>query len=209
MIEQPANSFASQKAEKSSPRRLVHRFRMDSRGAVGIEFAMVATPLFLMIFSILAYGYYMLSVTTLDAATETASRAVRTGQAQNSLATVKEFKDSICGNSGSTIDCSKLEIHVNSDASWTNITPPSCIQGTDTKVLATGLAEKNADDTDAVLADSAGSAGDVFLLTACYEFDLPKIIPQFSHFFSDGLSSGSMVIQSSTAFRIEPYKDKE
>ncbi|MGH1419974.1 MAG: TadE/TadG family type IV pilus assembly protein [Hyphomicrobiaceae bacterium] len=207
MIEQPINNSASKTADKFGIGRLVRGFRADSRGAVGVEFALVATPLFLMIFSILGYGYYMLSVTTLDAATENASRAIRTGQSQNAGATVKAFKDSICAANSSTIDCSKLQIHVESDASWANISPPSCVQGTTTKVLASGVAEKNGDGTDALIGDSAGSAGDVFLLTACYEFDLPQVIPQFAALFDSGLSNGSVVLQSSTAFRIEPYKE--
>jgi hypothetical protein len=98
-------------------------------------------------------------------------------------------------------------VHVQSSSDWTDLTPPSCSKTEGgSEVLSTGTSETDGDGNPVTLESQAGSAGDVFLLTLCYEFEMAQILP-FLQLTTNGLSNGSAVIQSATTFRIEPYKD--
>lgn len=192
---------------KVPTRNLIARFASDVRGSTAIEFAFLAIPFFFLVFSIIGYGLYLLTGIQLDSAAEEAARAVRTGQAQKSGQTVKEFKDAVCDAGSAVLNCSKLEVFVQSGADWIDITPPSCVsQDNDGNNVATsGTQEQDEDGNDISIENQGGGAGTIFLLTLCYEFELSQMLA-FLNLGSD-LSNGSSIIQSATTFRIEPFQD--
>lgn len=80
-------------------RQFAARFARAERGAAAIEFALVALPLMLLIFATLELGLVLLASTTLETATETAGRQIRTGQFQQGTSPSQtNFKALVCQN---------------------------------------------------------------------------------------------------------------
>lgn len=109
---------------------LWRRFARAERGATALEFALIATPFFMLLFGILQLGLLFMASTTIEAATVTAAREIRTGQLQTTgTNTAAGFKSLVCANMSwlSTSDCtSNLSIDVRTFGSFGAITntPP-------------------------------------------------------------------------------------
>ncbi len=121
----------------------------------------------------------------------------RTGEAQKSDLTVGAFKQLVCDQAGGYIDCNKLHVLVQHASSWTGITPQPCVNADNSMAASTG-------DSGDQIYDYAGGASSVVLITLCYEWDLAQSF-SFLHLGSNADGSGSAILQSSTAFRVEPY----
>lgn len=86
-------------------------FARDRGGTAAIEFAFVAGPFLFMLFALIELALIFLLSTSLDAASDRASREIRTGQFQTAAThTKQDFKDKICngmtwlaGNCGSSL----------------------------------------------------------------------------------------------------------
>jgi Flp pilus assembly protein TadG len=85
--------------------RLAHRFAALRRfgrareGATAVEFAIVAIPMLMMIFGMIELGLVLLVSTTLDTATDFATRNIRTGVFQSGAdKSHTEFKNQVCAN---------------------------------------------------------------------------------------------------------------
>lgn len=76
-----------------SGRGRLQRFLHDRRGAVTIEFALVAVPFFFIVGCILEQGAIMLTDYSLQKGTETAARLIRIGKAP---ATLDDFRRELC-----------------------------------------------------------------------------------------------------------------
>ena len=180
---------------KGKPTKLEEFLREES-GVTAIEFGMVALPFFMFAFGVIGIGLHFFTQNSLDHAVSSAARKIRTGQAQKAGTTVAEFKQMVKDEAGPTIDSSKLQIHMMTADNWDEITPPSCLDGAGQQVSGTG------EDADAV-GDHSGGAGKVVMVTACYEWEMAKLIP----FLKLGtMSNGSGLIQAATTFRTEPYE---
>lgn len=174
---------------------LLKRFKRDRKGVVAIEFALVALPFLFFVFGIIGSGLYFFTDNGLQNAVETAARKVRTGQAQRTGMTVEQFRTEICNN-GTFLDCSKLRVLLQKGSDWSSITPQGCVSNTGTLVNSSG----NASDP---LENYAGGAGEVVLVTACYEWDLAQSVSFLG--FSE-MGNGSTLIQAAATFRTEPYQ---
>jgi Flp pilus assembly protein TadG len=170
--------------------RFRRRFFRQTGGAVAVEFAMVALPLIMMLFSILEQGMVYIVSSTLEAATYSSARAIRTGQAQTGNATATSFKNDVCAKlSWLGSQCqSNLLIDVRTYSSFTNpgVTPPL----------------KNGQMDPTQMTWDAGKAGDIVLVRAYYSW------PLMLAGWSSGLvrtSDGKAVITATTTFRNEPY----
>ena len=121
------------------------RFLRDRRGATAVEFAILGLPFLLAMLAILEYGYVYLIGASLDNATTTAARLVRTGQVQTTSITytdpvtgkpaqtsvpitADQFASIVCSNMSWIGNC-KSQIVVSSqlESSWTGQTsfPPT------------------------------------------------------------------------------------
>ncbi len=183
----------SNSGAKSS--RLV-KFSGDKQGTTAIEFGLVALPFLMFAFGIMGTGLHFFTQNSLEHAVEATARKIRTGQAQQSGTTVADFKQLIKDEAGPMIDLSKLEIHVQTGSEWTDVTPTNCTDGSGVQTTGTGQS------TDS-LGQHAGGAGDVVLVTVCYEWELGKVIPFLEY---NDMANGSAMIQASTTFRTEPYE---
>ena len=192
-------AFQSSSPEKS-PRgwkRNAGRWLHDSAGSTALEFSLVAIPFFFFVFAILGSSLYFFANSALEHGVQGAARKICTGEAKQAAATVGDFRQSVCNEAGAGIDCKKLRVLIQSDASWANITPQGCLDGNNALVDSTGSIEE-------LVSDYSGDASFVALITVCYEWDLAKTF-SFLQLGKGSNGSGPAVMQASSAFRIEPH----
>jgi Flp pilus assembly protein TadG len=177
-------------------RRFASSFARADRGATAVEFGLIALPFFILLFGLLELTLVFLVSTTLETATEVASRQVRTGEFQQASAHGKsDFKALVCGNmSWLAARCSTdLDLDVQTFSSFSamagnapiagasfNTTPPQCF--------------------------TAGGPGDIVLVRVYYRWRL--FTPLLNNALQNmGSGSGMRLLSSATAFRNEPYDE--
>jgi Flp pilus assembly protein TadG len=173
--------------------RVVSRWRADRSGATALEFAIVALPFVMFLYGIIGIGLFFFTTFALENGLEQASRLIRTGQAQKANMTDVQFKNTVCSLIPGFVDCqNKLLINVRSfpEADMTPVVARS-------ECLANGALTN-------LTTYSPGAANQVVLITLCFEWEFANKIP----FLRLGdMSSGSRLIQATTAFRTEPYPE--
>ena len=181
------------------------RWHSDQRGTTALEFAMVGLPFLLFAMSVMGLGIYWLATSQLNHAVTTASRQIRTGAMQRANKTVGEFKQLVCDNLTSMIDCNaKLQVHVQSFDQWADVTPISCIADS-----GSGLRQTAGSSTDS-LTISTGGSSEVVMVTVCHEWELAEHMPWLLLAAKNGDGQpqlgGAALIQASAIFRTEPYE---
>ena len=159
--------MTSAAASKAAPRpgflhRRFARWAGDQSGATAVEFAIVAAPLFFMLFSILELAAVFLVTATLDNATTQAVRSIRTGATQTSGGgSASSLRDSICSDLGwlQSTCSANLSVDVRTYSQFSNQNAPSPI-----------TTSNNFDPTQ--LAYSTGKQGDIVLVRAFYQWKL-------------------------------------
>lgn len=99
---------------KSQRRGMLSRLRRDRRGAVAIEFALVAVPLFFISLGIIEVGIMLINSVTLYGALEEGARKLRTGEieaAGNEDAQKALFRNTVC-NSLFLMSCSDVVFRI-------------------------------------------------------------------------------------------------
>jgi Flp pilus assembly pilin Flp len=189
---------------QSHSRAVLTRFRRCENGVTMIEFGMVAFPFLLFVLGIMAVGLQFFTINALDHAVETASRKIRTGEAQRAGLTLGDFKEIVCESGGTYIesDCDQIYVHVQSAGDWAGIEPRQC--------ASNGVMTAQSNTTEQ-LADSSGGSEQVVLVTICYDWQMPISFPYLQYMLmrpADGvaLESGGSLIQSVATFRTEPYE---
>jgi hypothetical protein len=169
----------------------------NERGAAALEFAIVAVPFLLFMLGIIGVGLYLFTTNALEHGAEAAARKIRTGEAQKDALTVGGFRELVCEEAGSYIDCDKLHVLIQHAPAWSGITPQPCVDENNNMVASTGEAD------DAII-DYTGEANEVVLVTLCYEWDLAQSF-SFLKLGSKPDGTGPVIVEASTAFRTEPY----
>jgi Flp pilus assembly protein TadG len=180
---------------------LRRRLRGNEAGATAIEFAILGLPFVMLLFGTMSAALYFFTNVTVASALVDASRALRTGQFQESTGaydgaiTLQQreqvFKSAMCAKLPPYVDCSRIVIRAQSNANFGGISRPVCATG---GVMVT---QATADATFAT-----GGASAVVLVTACYPWNVSGGLP----FLNIGnLSDGSFLILTSVVFRTEPY----
>lgn len=175
----------------SKPSGLLRRFLGARRGSTAVEFALVALPFITLMFGTLELGLVFMVSTTLDNATDTAARTIRTGQLQSAGGTAASFKTAICnemswlGSSCST----NLHVDVRTFTSFANVAIPD---------PTTNGAFDNAKTTFV-----PGGGEDIVLVRVYYEWSL--ITPLLNQGM-ENLSGGKRLISATAAFRNEPFE---
>lgn len=178
--------------------RLARRWQRDQRGATALEFALTAGPFLLFIFGIMMTGLQFFTMNSLEHGVETAARMIRTGQAQSGGTTLQAFKQAICDSATAPLKCdSHLAVHIQQGANWSDITAEGCLKTDGTNTLAAGTGQS----TDSVSTYSGG-ANVVVLVTVCYQWDLPKVVPIIK---IGNMAGGARLLQAAATFRSEPF----
>jgi Flp pilus assembly pilin Flp len=90
--------------------RLFMKFRRNDDGAVMIEFALIAPMLFLLIFGILELGLIMLSMSTIESATNVVARTSRINNRGSDPDLVSHIRAEIQRRSAGLVDSKKVVI---------------------------------------------------------------------------------------------------
>jgi len=85
--------------------RVRRRFRKDDRGTTAVEFAFVGGPFLFLLLATFETGLNFLTEYSLQSATTTASRLIRTGQVQKGGISKDDFKTELCKNVPGYLDC--------------------------------------------------------------------------------------------------------
>jgi Flp pilus assembly protein TadG len=171
------------------PRKPLRRgFGRAQDGAVAIEFAFVAFPLFFMIFAIIEVALYFTIDSVLDNAVTETGRMIRTGQASAEGMTREQFK---------ALMCSQMSVFSSDCATRATV---------DVRVIPQFAAP--ADPLDDGVFDPAevnsytnGAPGSLMMVRVWYRQ------PLFTSYLAKGLSrtnDGTYMLNATTAFRNEP-----
>lgn len=113
--------FALLKRHKHMP-HIARDAVKNNDGSVLIEFAILAVPFFAIIGAILETAFLLLASQVLDAAVDTASRKIRTGQAQTANYDMASFRSAVCDDLYGLFDCTQLRIFVSPVTSFSAAT---------------------------------------------------------------------------------------
>ncbi|MDC9835761.1 TadE/TadG family type IV pilus assembly protein [Rhizobium binxianense] len=167
----------------------LHRLIGDHKGAAAIEFAILALPLFIMLFGIIEVSLMFFVNSALDASVHKISRMIRTGEAASSKITLGGFKAKICDDMLLSFDCSSglvVKVNVLSDMSTAASTDPIDSSG---KLAVTETYD-------------IGKGSDYILVQAFLPW---TAVVNFFSLSSAKLSDGSYLLGSSALFRNEPF----
>ncbi|MEM7662522.1 MAG: TadE/TadG family type IV pilus assembly protein [Pseudomonadota bacterium] len=163
----------------------------DKRGVAAVEFAMVAIPFFFLLMGIFEIALLFAVSTALDNGISEASRAIRTGEFQNSGGSQATFRTAVCSELLGMLPCDEnLYIDVRTFDSFGNSDDNAPIDP-DTQELDTSN-----------FAFNPGGRDQVVVARVFYEWEL--ITPGLTAPLSN-LAGNKRLIRSTTAFRNEPF----
>lgn len=102
-------------------RRKSQKFTRSDSGVSAIEFVLIGPIVFFVLGVIIESGLMLYTEITLQNATDTAARTIRTGNAQMKGLTAADLKTAICAGVGTLMNCSRVVVYVNSDTSFANL----------------------------------------------------------------------------------------
>lgn len=102
-------------------------FARSRRGATAVEFALLAIPFFIVIFSIVEIALLFMAGLVLDQAVDTVGRQVRTGQLDQDDMTEEKFRKLVCDQVSILLSCDKLNLDLRAYSQYGDIdpTPPA------------------------------------------------------------------------------------
>jgi Flp pilus assembly protein TadG len=163
--------------------------RKAREGAAAVEFAMVALPFFILLYSLIELGLVFMIDAVAENAVVEATRLIRTGQAQQQGFDADKFKTAFCSNmSAFQSDCaSRTTIDVRVVTSFA---------AADDDIDADGDGVPDKDSYN------GGTADDLILVRIWYR--QPMVAPSLTQAVTSG-GTGEVVISSTAAFRNEPW----
>jgi Flp pilus assembly protein TadG len=172
--------------------RLLRRFRRNRRGAVALEFALVAPVFIALLFAILETGIKFLAGEVLETATQESARMILTGQAQNgSFTTQSQFASHVCNQIPALFtSCNNnISVDIESYPSFSNVTISNPIDSNGN--LNTGNFQY-----------SPGNACDIVVVRVFYPWQLFVTSVGYNPM---RMSGNKQLLSSTAAFRNEPY----
>ena len=175
----PASRFVS----------FLRAFRRDQGGNI-VEMALVALPFITLLFGVLELGLIFMVQTTLENASYTVARQIRTGELQTAGGTASTFKTAMCNEMGwlGATCSSALNVDVRTFTQFSNVTAPSPVTSGAFDPSKTSF--------------TPGNPGDIVLVRCFYTWTL------FTPVLSTGLqnlSGGKRLLTAAVTFRNEPY----
>jgi Flp pilus assembly protein TadG len=173
--------------------RFLRRVKRDDSGATAIEFSLVALPFFALMFAIIETSFTFFTQQSLDTAVEIVARQIAVGALTEANTNKEQIKEHICDKIVGFFDCSgKLKVDVRPYDRWDANRPSMTIED--------GTIDSEQFDF------KTGSASKIMLLRAGF------VHKSFTDFFApttSGLPSGSRLILSTAAFRVEPFDGEQ
>jgi Flp pilus assembly protein TadG len=165
-------------------------FRMCQKGAAAVEFALVALPLFALVFAILNTGIFFLASQQLESAVEQSGRKVLTGQVQNQALSQTQFAALVCQQIYALFNCNNLMVDMQTASSFStaNTAAPTLTYN------ASGQVTNN-------WSYNYGQAGDIVVLRVMYQW---PVLTNIMGFNLANLSNGSHLMMATSVFKNEP-----
>lgn len=173
--------------------RLIRRFQRGEHGASAVEFAMIASPCFMLFFAVIEVTMLFWTSQALETAVANASRTILTGQAVSKYpvpaTALGNFKNDVCANMTTLIDCqATVSVDVRSYTSFATANASVSTAG-------------GTIDTSGFAYQTPGP-NQIFVVRAVMEY--PLTIPNWSNGLAN-LNSGKRALVASAAFRTEPF----
>lgn len=168
--------------------RIVSRFRKNRDGAAAVEFALVASPFFVLLFAIIEITLVFFASQLLESATADASRKIMTNQTGRTFDR-NAFRDEVCRQTNALMSCSGVQVDVQTYQTFgaSSVSAPR----TSTGAVNTGAMGFN-----------QGNGGDIVVVRVVYEW--PVLVPSFGLTLND-LPNGNRLLIATSAFRNEPF----
>ncbi|HXC54264.1 MAG TPA: TadE/TadG family type IV pilus assembly protein [Rhizomicrobium sp.] len=161
-----------------------------NKASASIEFAVIAPVFFMLLMGIIENGVLYFAGSTLQYATDSAARYVRTGQAQTGGMTQAQFRTMICNDIAPLLACdTNLQIDLEAYPGYGTAT-----FGTPT--------DANGNLNAALDNYQPGTACNVVLLRTFYTWKV--LTPVLSQFLTN-ITGGYHLVSATAAFRNEPY----
>lgn len=176
----------------------LRRFRNNRSGSAAIEFAMVATPFFALLFAIMETAMVFFAAQVLETGTNDSARLLYTNQALNSGMTQEQFGNDVCNRVKVLFTCgtnnANLTIVVKTYA------PGVTIPSSDLAVpIVSGVFNGQP-------AYTLPKSGDTVLVRVFYQW--PLIVTglgyNIANIFSSGGTDNKRLLAASASFRVEP-----
>jgi len=176
-------------APTASVRKLLRRFRRDSRGSLVVEFALVAPVFFALLFAIIETALVFFASQVLETITQDSARMIFTGQAQTAGYSQAQFHDYVCSQIPALFDCNSIYVDVQRyGSSFGSVTINSQIDASNNFVPPTNY--------------SPGSANDIVVVRLFYQW--PLYVTGLGYNIAN-LSGGKRLLTATAAFRNEPF----
>lgn len=169
--------------------RTARRFARDRTGAAAVEFALVATPFFILLFGILEIALIFFATAIIEDSVSQAARDIRTGELQTAGGSEADFRAAICARINTVADCGRLQVDVR---------PFNSFSAADMGAPMNGDGELD----NGNFTFEPGEAGDVVVVRVFYDWQL--LGPGFINGLSN-MPGNRRLISSATAFRNEPF----
>lgn len=167
---------------------ILSAWRSNQRGAVAVEFALLATIFFALIGAIMGSSLMYLTQAALEKSVRDAARLIRTGQAQGDRVDLTDVKAMICAGISNLDACS--------DNLYVSVQVVSSFAHADTSLPVTrGVLNKSS-------SFDMGNAGDIVVLRAYLPWT-PFLDPY--GYANVHLSNGDTLLGASAVFKNEPY----
>ena len=165
------------------------RFGKAKSGATVVEFALVATPFFLLLYAILDISLIFFASTTLENGIVGAARKIRTGEAQSMGMTAAQFRTLVCNEISMMLGCdARLGLDVRKYNGFGNAAFPAALDSNGNMV--------------GNMSFNPGLPGDVVVIRAYYTW--PMLTPTVGTKFVN-MAGGHRLLEASIAFRNEPF----
>lgn len=175
--------------------RAPRRFAEDQRGAVAMEFAILALPFFTLIFAIIETSLVFLGAQILDSAVDDATRLIRTGQASESGYTISNFRTAVCNGLYGMFTCSNLKVNVSVVSNFASATTTS-------PVASGSNCTSSSCPWTLTEAYSSGSGCSVMLVQVYYKWPMVVRLPGLNLY---NLADGTRLLGSVRVVRNEPF----
>ena len=178
-------------------------FSRDERGAVAVEFGILALPFFTLIYAILETSLVFFAGQILDSAVHDATRNIRTGQAQSPTPpatawNIEDFRTEVCDGLYGMFNCDQLRVRVDVIDSFTaaalgNPIDPDCEADQEDETECGWAIQENY---------NAGVGSSVVLAQVHYKWPTLINLPYFDLATQAG---GKRLMSAARVFRNEPF----
>lgn len=168
------------------------RFARNTAGATMVEFAIILTPLLMILLATFQMAVAYFYDQALQSATVASARLLMTGTAQDAGYAQSDFLKAVCNNAGSAFNCANIMVDVQSATSFSqlNTTPITLTYN------ASGTITNKFNY-------SPGKPSDVIIVRVMYNFPVwwPKLLPGYAN-----QTGNNILLTATSVLKCEPYQ---